>query len=158
MKDSGKNCVETGRYDCIKLENQLCFPLYVCSKEIVRRYKPFLDELELTYTQYIAMMVLWEHGSINVRQLGEYLYLDSGTLTPVLKTLEGKGYVQRKRCETDERSVIVAVTETGMELREKAVTIPPRMGACVNLTANDAAELARILKKIIGGLTAGAEQ
>ena len=158
MKDSGKNCTETGRYDCIKLENQLCFPLYVCSKEIVRRYKPFLDELELTYTQYIAMMVLWEHGSINVRQLGEYLYLDSGTLTPVLKTLEGKGYVQRKRCETDERSVIVAVTETGMELREKAVTIPPRMGACVNLTANDAAELARILKKIIGGFTAGAEQ
>ena len=115
MQNSGKNCTDAGRYDCIKLENQLCFPLYVCSKEIVRRYKPFLDELELTYTQYIAMMVLWEHGTVNVRQLGEYLYLDSGTLTPVLKTLEGKGYVQRKRCETDERSVIVAVTDAGME-------------------------------------------
>ncbi|MBQ6104793.1 MAG: MarR family transcriptional regulator [Lachnospiraceae bacterium] len=157
MKDSGKKCTETGRYDCIKLENQLCFPLYVCSKEIVRRYKPFLDELELTYTQYIAMMALWEHETMNVRQLGECLYLDSGTLTPVLKTLEGKGYVQRKRCETDERSVIVAVTEAGMELREKAVTIPPRMGACVNITQEDAVELARILKKIIAGVTNGAD-
>ena len=153
MQNSGKNCTDAGRYDCIKLENQLCFPLYVCSKEIVRRYKPFLDELELTYTQYIAMMVLWEHGTVNVRQLGEYLYLDSGTLTPVLKTLEGKGYVQRKRCETDERSVIVAVTDAGMELRDKAVTIPPRMGACVNLTKEDAAELGRLLKKVIGGIT-----
>ena len=157
MKDGGKKCTEAGRYDCIKLENQLCFPLYVCSKEIVRRYKPFLDELELTYTQYIAMMALWEHETMNVRQLGEYLYLDSGTLTPVLKTLEGKGYVQRKRCETDERSVIVAVTEAGMELREKAITIPPRMGACVNITQEDAVELARILKKIIAGVTNGAD-
>ena len=94
---------------------------------------------------------------LNVRQLGEYLYLDSGTLTPVLKTLEGKGYVQRKRCETDERSVIVAVTEAGMELREKAVTIPPRMGACVNITQEDAVELARILKKIIAGVTNGTD-
>jgi len=141
-----------GRYDCIKLENQLCFPLYVCSKEIVRRYKPFLDEMGITYTQYITMMVLWERGSVNVSQLGECLYLDSGTLTPVLKTLEAKGLVARKRSAADERSVIVEVTETGMALREQAVTVPPRMGACVNLSQEDAVELYRILHKLIGNI------
>ena len=140
------------RYDCIKLENQLCFPLYVCSKEIVRRYKPFLDEMGITYTQYIAMMVLWERGSVTVSRLGECLYLDSGTLTPVLKTLEAKGLVVRKRSAEDERSVIVEATEAGMALREQAVTVPPRMGACVNLSQEDAAELYRILHKLIGNI------
>lgn len=141
-----------GRYDCIKLENQLCFPLYVCSKEIVRRYKPFLDEMGITYTQYIAMMVLWERGSVNVSQLGECLYLDSGTLTPVLKTLEAKGLVVRKRSAEDERSVIVEATEAGMALREQAVTVPPRMGACVNLSQEDAMELYRILHLLIDNI------
>lgn len=141
-----------GRYDCIKLENQLCFPLYVCSKEIVRRYKPFLDEMGITYTQYIAMMVLWERGSVTVSQLGECLYLDSGTLTPVLKTLEAKGLVVRKRSAEDERSVIVEATEAGMALREQAVTVPPRMGACVNLSQGDAMELYRILHLLIDNI------
>ena len=140
------------RYDCIKLENQLCFPLYVCSKEIVRRYKPFLDEMGITYTQYIAMMVLWERGSVTVSRLGECLYLDSGTLTPVLKTLEAKGLVVRKRSAEDERSVIVEATEAGMELREQAVTVPPRMGACVNLSQEDAMELYRILHLLIDNI------
>ena len=85
------------KYDALKLENQLCFPLYACSKEIVRKYKPFLDELDLTYTQYIAMMVLWEHRQISVKDMGALLYLDSGTLTPVLKKLEQKGYLIRDR-------------------------------------------------------------
>ena len=85
------------KYDALKLENQLCFPLYACSKEIVRRYKPYLDEIDLTYTQYIAMMVLWEHGRINVKDMGAFLYLDSGTLTPVLKKLEQKGYLTREQ-------------------------------------------------------------
>ena len=141
-----------GRYDCIKLENQLCFPLYVCSKEIVRRYKPFLDEMGITYTQYIAMMVLWERGSVTVSRLGECLYLDSGTLTPVLKTLEAKGLVVRKRSAEDERSVIVEATEAGMALREQAVTVPPRMGACVNLSQEDAMELYRILHLLIDNI------
>ncbi|MBO7649981.1 MAG: MarR family transcriptional regulator [Lachnospiraceae bacterium] len=141
-----------GRYDCIKLENQLCFPLYVCSKEIVRRYKPFLDEMGITYTQYITMMVLWERESVNVSQLGECLYLDSGTLTPVLKTLEAKGLVVRKRSAEDERSVIVEATEAGMALREQAVTVPPRMGACVNLSQEDAMELYRILHLLIDNI------
>ena len=140
------------RYDCIKLENQLCFPLYVCSKEIVRRYKPFLDEMGITYTQYITMMVLWERGSVNVSQLGECLYLDSGTLTPVLKILEAKGLVVRKRSAEDERSVIVEATEAGMALREQAVTVPPRMGACVNLSQEDAMELYRILHLLIDNI------
>ena len=91
------------KYDALKLENQLCFPLYACSKEIVRKYKPFLDELDLTYTQYIAMMVLWEHRQISVKDMGALLYLDSGTLTPVLKKLEQKGYLVRARDSEDER-------------------------------------------------------
>ena len=83
--------MDESTFDCLKLENQLCFPLYVCSKEIIKRYKPFLDKLDLTYTQYITMMVLWEKKEMNVSELGQCLYLDSGTLTPLLKKLESKG-------------------------------------------------------------------
>ncbi len=136
-------------YDCLKLENQLCFPLYACSKEIVRRYKPYLDELDLTYTQYITMMVLWEKKQTNVKELGECLYLDSGTLTPVLKKLEQKGYLTRHRSEEDERNLVVTITDAGEGLREDAVTIPPRMGQCVNLSEKEAAELYRLLYKIL---------
>ena len=100
-------------YDSLKLENQICFPLYACSKEIVRRYKPFLDELDLTYTQYIAMLVMWEHKQINVKNMGRLLFLDSGTLTPVLKKLEQKGYILRTRSSKDERMVIANITEKG---------------------------------------------
>ena len=101
------------RYEALKLKNQLCFPLYVCAKEIVRAYKPYLDELDLTYTQYITMMAMWEHGELRVKELGEYLYLDSGTLTPLLKRLEEKGYVARRRSAEDERDLIVTVTAAG---------------------------------------------
>ena len=83
------------KYDCLKLENQLCFPLYVCSKEVIRKYKPYLDELDLTYTQYITMMVMWDKKELTVKELGSCLYLDSGTLTPVLKKLEEKNYIVR---------------------------------------------------------------
>ena len=103
-----------GKYDCLKLENQLCFPLYVCSKEIVRRYKPFLDELDITYTQYITLMALWDKGSLSVKELGKILFLDSGTLTPLLKTLESKGFVVRSRDKEDERNVIISLTDEGM--------------------------------------------
>ncbi|MBR3367376.1 MAG: MarR family transcriptional regulator, partial [Lachnospiraceae bacterium] len=105
------------KYDCLRLENQLCFPLYVCSTEIIRRYKPLLDRLDLTYTQYITMMALWEHGQMNVRELGSLLYLDSGTLTPVLKKLESKGYIDRHRLKSDERNLSVTITEAGTRLR-----------------------------------------
>ena len=92
------------KYDVLKLDNQLCFPLYAVSKEIVRKYTPFLNEIDLTYTQYIAMMVMWEHKEISIKELWEYLFLDSGTLTPVVKTLETKNYVTRERSKTDERN------------------------------------------------------
>ena len=138
------------RYDCLKLKSQLCFPLYACSKEIIRRYKPFLDNVDLTYTQYITMMALWENGSMNVRELGLALFLDSGTLTPVLKKLESKGYIERKRSKEDERNLIVSVTDRGWELREEALSIPQSMSSCVNLEPGEDSELYRILYKILG--------
>jgi len=137
------------KYDVLKLENQLCFPLYACSKEIVRKYKPFLDEIDLTYTQYITMMVLWEHKEISVKDLGEFLYLDSGTLTPVLKKLEQKGYVTRARDVQDERVLNVTITEEGELLRENAVEIPAKIGGCVCLAPEDAVKLYEILQKIL---------
>ena len=97
------------RYDALKLENQLCFPLYACSRNVIREYKPYLDRLDLTYTQYIAMLVLWEKGTLTVKELGEELYLDSGTLTPLLKKLEQKGLINRKRSSADERNLLLSV-------------------------------------------------
>ena len=107
-----------------KLDNQLCFALYVCSKEAVRKYKPYLDPLGLTYTGYITMMCLWEKDGVNVKELGKRLFLDSGTLTPLLKKLEGRGYVERKRDSHDERNMIVSLTEKGQELKKEAADIP----------------------------------
>ena len=117
------------KYESLKLCNQVCFPLYACSKEIIRKYKPFLDEIDLTYTQYITMMVLWEKKSVNVKTLGECLYLDSGTLTPVLKKLESKGYINRERSNEDERNLVVSITKEGEDLRDKAISIPSKMGS-----------------------------
>lgn len=114
-------------YEQLKLENQLCFPLYAVAKEVVRKYKPYLDELDLTYTQYITMMALWEKESLNVKELGSMLYLDSGTLTPLLKKLEQKGYVTRCRCKEDERNLIISITEKGEALKEKAAGIPEKV-------------------------------
>lgn len=116
----------------------------------MRKYKPFLDELELTYTQYIALLVLWEKKEMNVKTLGEYLYLDSGTLTPLLKKLESKGYVERKRNSSDERNVIVSITDSGETLKEKASDIPYKIGKCVQLEEKEALELYRLLYKVLG--------
>ena len=140
----------TDKYNALKLENQLCFPLYACSKEIVKRYKPYLDNIDLTYTQYIAMMVLWEHKQMNVKELGNYLYLDSGNLTPVLKKLEQKGWVIRSRDKEDERVLNVTLTDTGEALKEKAIDIPKQMETCIDLEPGEAAFLYQILYKILG--------
>lgn len=137
------------KYNALKLENQLCFPLYACSKEVVRRYKPYLDELDLTYTQYITMMVLWDKKSINVKDLGDRLFLDSGTLTPLLKKLENKGYISRERSKTDERNLIVTITDKGEALKEKAADVPVKMSQCVNLTKEEAAVLYKLLYKLL---------
>ena len=136
-------------YDSLKLENQICFPLYACSKEVVRKYKPFLDELDLTYTQYITMMVMWEHESMSVKDLGEKLYLDSGTLTPVLKTLEQKKFVSRQRSKDDERILVVTITEEGLALRDKALEIPIKMSGCVSLSQEEMIQLYNILYKML---------
>lgn len=135
--------------ESLRLENQLCFPLYVCSKEIVKRYKPFLDTIGLTYTQYIVMMVLWEHKELNVKELGKCLFLDSGTLTPLLKKLEQKEFVTRKRNVKDERVLQVAITEKGEQLKEKAMEIPAKFSACVPLEQEDALKLYEILNKML---------
>lgn len=137
------------RYACLRLENQLCFPLYACAKEVVRRYRPMLDELGITYTQYIAMMALWEHRSMSVKDLGALLCLDSGTLTPLLKKLEEKGFVERSRDTGDERILIVSVTDAGMELREKALSVPGAIASCIPLSFEDASTLARILRTMM---------
>lgn len=138
-------------YDALKLDNQLCFPLYAVSKEIVRRYKPFLDEIDLTYTQYITMMVLWENKQMSVKELGEKLYLDSGTLTPLLKRLEQKGLLTRQRDSRDERILMVNITKTGEKLKEQAVEVPQKMMGCVSLEAEDAKNLYRILHQMMDG-------
>lgn len=136
-------------YDQLKLENQLCFPLYACAKELVRQYTPLLDELGLTYTQYIVMMVLWDQGQLSVKELGQYLYLDSGTLTPLLKKLETSGWVKRTRDAYDERVVQVAVTEIGLKLREKAQSIPSEISGCLNLEPDETKTLYHLLYKML---------
>ncbi|MCQ2082076.1 MAG: MarR family transcriptional regulator [Lachnospiraceae bacterium] len=138
------------KYDSLKLDNQICFPLYAVSKEIIRKYKPFLEEIDLTYTQYIAMMVLWEDRCICVKDMGAKLFLDSGTLTPVLKTLEKKGYLTRRRSDEDERVLNVEVTEEGMKLRDRALDVPGKIGQCIALESDEAVSLYKILRKMLG--------
>lgn len=141
-----------GKYDGLKLENQLCFPLYAASREVIKQYRPYLDALDLTYTQYITMMVFWEEKKISVKELGKKLYLDSGTLTPVLKSLEAKGLVKRYRSSQDERVLIVEITDKGEELRKKAAGIPAEVGKCIRLEKGEAAELYQMLYKILHGI------
>ena len=137
-------------YDALKLENQLCFPLYAASREVIKRYRPYLEALDLTYTQYIAMMVFWEEKKISVKALGKKLYLDSGTLTPVLKSLEAKGYVVRSRSKEDERVLEVEITPKGEKLRDDAVSVPQSIAGCSKLDAEEAAQLYRLLYKVLG--------
>ena len=137
------------KYDALKLENQLCFPLYAAAREVVKRYRPYLDELDITYTQYITMMVMWEEKEITVKALGEKLFLDSGTMTPVLKSLEAKGYVTRKRSTADERSVSVFLTEKGEALKQRAADVPAKVAGCIKLDADEAIKLYEILYKIL---------
>lgn len=142
----------TEQFDPLKLENQLCFPLYTCAREMVKAYRPYLDELDLTYTQYLTMMALWEHGQLRVRELGECLCLDSSTLTPLLKRLEEKGYLSRCRSREDERELIVSLTGAGQALREKALPVPGKLAVCAALEPEKAQTLYRILYELIGNL------
>ena len=137
-------------FDPLRLENQLCFPLYACSRQVVKKYHPYLEELDLTYTQYIVMMLVWEAERISARTMGERLFLDSGTLTPVLKSLEAKGFVHRYRSIEDERVLLVELTEEGEQLRDKALNVPEHVGGCIRLESDEAAELYRLLYKLLG--------
>ena len=137
------------KYEALKLSKQLCFPLYACSREMIKLYKPWLDELGLTYTQYITMMVLWEHKSMTVKALGQELYLDSGTLTPLLKKLEDKGLVTRRRSDRDERNLIVTITEQVEAMKDAALHIPGEMTKCINLPREDIRDLYRMLHQLL---------
>ena len=140
------------KYESLKLENQICFPLYACAKEITRHYRPFLESLDLTYTQYITMMVLWEEKCINVKKLGERIFLDSGTLTPLLKQLEKKEYIIRGRSKEDERILNVTITEKGLNLRDKALEVPTKVASCVKLSKDEAMFLYKTLYKLLGNI------
>ncbi len=142
------------KYDSLCLKNQLCFPLYVCAKEVIRRYKPLLDEIDLTYTQYVVMMYLWEKGESNVKEMGGALLLDSGTLTPLLKKLEAKEYITRVRSKEDERVLNVAITKKGMALRDEALDVPCCMAQCIGLTESEAETLYKLLYKILTNIEA----
>lgn len=132
-----------------KLENQICFPLYVIAKEITGLYRPFLDELEITYPQYLVMMILWENDGLSVNCIGEKLYLDSGTLTPLLKRLESKGFIQRKRKKEDERVVEVFITESGKALQQKACEIPQKIHNKIDISKEDWIALKESIQKIL---------
>lgn len=137
--------------DTLKLSNQLCFPLYASGKEITRKYKPFLDKLDITYTQYIVLMVLWEKDHISVKEIGEKLYLDSGTLTPLLNKLLVKGYISKKALPSDNRELIISLTNKGLELKKEAYAIPPQIAKEVKLSQEEAKELYRLLYKVLEG-------
>ena len=134
--------------DDLKLSNQLCFPLYVLSKEIINQYRPYLEELGITYPQYLVLMVLWEQDHLTVGQIGEKVYLDSGTLTPLLKRLEQKGIVTRIRCSNDERIVRISLTEEGLKMRNKACLIPKEMLHKLNISQEELDVLKQIINKI----------
>ena len=133
----------------LKLENQICFPLYAASRDVIKRYKPYLDDMGLTFTQYITMIVLWEEKTVTVKELGKRLYLDSGTLTPLLKKMEAKGLLTRKRSFEDERNLIVTVTEEGERLKEMADGVPEKILACSEISLEEAVTLRALLLKII---------
>ena len=133
----------------MQLEEQLCFPLYACSREVIKRCRPELDALGLTYTQYIVMLVIWAEKTISVRDLGRRLYLDSGTLTPVLKTLEKNGLITRRRSQEDERVLMVTVTQQGMDIQPQAQKIPGVVTDSLGLTQEERAVLHTLLYKIL---------
>ncbi|MGO4771174.1 MarR family winged helix-turn-helix transcriptional regulator [Flavobacterium sp. W22_SRS_FK3] len=132
------------------LDQQLCFPLYAIAKEITGLYRPFLDELDITYSQYLVLMVLWEQDGQTVNQIGEKLYLDSGTLTPLLKRLENKNFISRERKKEDERVVEIFLSETGKNLQNKACEIPGQIQEKLNLSEEDLIEIKKCIQKISG--------
>ena len=140
---------EKGDYEQLKLENQLCFPLYAASRKVISKYQPYFQPLGITYTQYLVFMVLWEDDDLSVGDICKKLYLDSGTLTPLLKKMEEKGWIKRTRMKFDERIVHVSLTGDGRAMRAKCKDIPSQVGTCVKMDPEDAKNLHRILYELI---------
>ncbi len=140
------------KYECIKLENQLCFSLYALSREIIRLYKPFLDKYNLTYTQYLTMIVIWENDGINIKEIGNRLHLDSGTLTPVIKKLEAMSLITKHRDSNDDRVVIVELTENGKSLREEVLNVPELVSCKLGLTQEEFDSLKFPIEKLLNRL------
>lgn len=139
----------TSNEDLLRLDHQLCFSLYVCSKEIIKKYKPLLDPLGLTYTGYIIMLALWEQDNITVKELGQQLYLDSGTLTPMLKKLESQDYVKRIRSSSDERNVFIQLTTMGKELKKEAMHFPEQLICTLKLDDQYSSNLLKSLHEMM---------
>lgn len=135
--------------DALKLENQLCFPLYACSRKIINLYTPLLKPLNLTYTQYLVMLALWENDNVPVKHLCDRLFLDTGTVTPLLKKLETAGYLSRTRCTEDERVVYISLTEKGKALKNQCKDIPIQIGTCLSLSEEEAITLHNVLHQIL---------
>ncbi|WP_345952675.1 MarR family transcriptional regulator [Mucilaginibacter sp. PAMB04168] len=135
--------------DLLKLENQICFPAYAFSRNLTNLYRPLLAELDITYPQYLVLMVLWEHKQQTVNQLGEKLYLDTGTLTPLLKRMEQKGIVSRIRSKQDERIVMISLTTSGIQLKERAKHIPLELLKCTNMSIDELLQLKALLNKVL---------
>ena len=142
-------------YESIRLDNQLCFPLYACAKEIVRRYRTPLEPLGLTYTQYVVMMVLWECGAVTEKELGEKIHLDSGTLAPLLKRLDKQGLVKRERPDHNERLLQITLTDAGIALQEEALSVPEAMKNCIGLNAEECSVLRGLLDKALAAMETG---
>lgn len=143
-------------YDQLKLENQLCFPVYAASRLITREYQPFLDKLEITYPQYLVLMVLWEHDGLPVNDIAKKLVLNTNTITPLLKRMEQQGIISRKRSEEDERKVLVKLTKKGNNLQEEAAKIPEELVKRLSVSDIDFEDLAKLkesLNAIISFLT-----
>ena len=136
-------------YDCLKLQNQLCFPIYLLSKEIIKRYTPYLNEINLTYTQYVVMMYFWEKKKSNVKEISNILLIDSSTLTPLLKKLEQKGFIKRSRSTIDERNLSITITKEGEQLKEKAKVIPEKVGKCLNLSSDELVVFQKLIYKTL---------
>lgn len=136
-------------FDCLRLDHQLCFPLYAAARRVTGKYTPYFKELGLTYTQYIVFMVLWEKDNVTVGDICRRLYLDSGTVTPLLKKMEDKGWIRRSRSHDDERIVMITLTDEGRSLQKKCRDIPPAISQCIHLSEQDAADLYRILYTIL---------
>ena len=128
-------------FEQLKLENQLCFPLYAASRLIIREYQPHLDKLEITYPQYLVLMVLWEKDNISVNEITQKLILNTNTVTPLLKRMESQGIITRNRSEVDERKVLVKLTEKGIAMRTEAASIPEKLTACIISDASNVQEL-----------------